>query len=188
MILGDGYLQPTGAKNARLRLEHKADHNDYLKWKVGLLPKLFQGSPKILERIHPLTKKKYRYARQQSHASPFLGKLRKLFYSDGKKHIPENLEKFLRDDIAFAVWFYDDGYYYARDKCSYLYLGRISYFEAEIVKKAIYKKFALINKILDKKKKGFAIYFSPSENKKIKLILEKYYVPIMAYKIPFLTP
>ena len=188
MILGDGYLQPTGIKNARLRLEHKAGHVDYLKWKINLLPHLFQGSPKILERIHPLTKRKYQYARQQSQASPFLGKLRSLFYPDGKKHIPENLAKFLRDKIAFAVWFYDDGYYYTRDKCSYLYLGRISHYEAEIVKEAIYNKFVLISKILDKKNKGFVLYFSPSENKKIKLILEKYYVPIMAYKIPFLTP
>ena len=185
MILGDAYLQPTGKRNARLRLEQKADHKDYLKWKTAFLPQLFQGEPIILERMHPFTKKIYRYVRQQSNASPILGKLRKLFYPDGKKHIPENLEKFFRDDITLAICFYDDGYYYRRDKCSYIYLGKISANEAKIASEAINKKFKIRSKILNKKNKGFVLYFSSEESKKIKKILENYFVPVMAYKIPF---
>ena len=140
MILGDGYLQPTGAKNARLRLEHRADHKEYLVWKTKILPYLFQGKPVFLARVHPKTKMTYHYARQQSNASPILGKLRKIFYPNGRKVIPNNIERFLRDDIAFAIWFYDDGYYYRRDQCSYLYLGRVSRREAESAKTAIEKK------------------------------------------------
>ena len=49
MILGDGYLQSTGKNNARLRLEQKLDHADYLVWKISLLPKLFQGKLEFLE-------------------------------------------------------------------------------------------------------------------------------------------
>lgn len=184
MVLGDGYLQKTGKKNARLRLEHKAEHHDYLTWKINLLPNFFQGKLKISERIHPITRKIYRYARHQSNASPYLGKIRVLFYLDNKKRIPENLEKWLRDDIAFVIWYYDDGYYYRRDRCCYLYLGRVSKKEAEIASAAIKNKFNLPNRILDKKQKGFVIYFSPSEREKIKKIVEKYSVPIMAYKIP----
>lgn len=184
MILGDGYLQKTGEKNARLRLEHKAEHYDYLVWKINLLPNFFQGKPKILERIHPITRKIYRYARCQSNASPYLGKIRALFYPNNKRCIPKNLEKWLRDDIAFVIWYYDDGYYYRRDQCCYLYLGRISKKEAEIASAAIKNKFNLLNRILDKKQKGFVIYFSPSEREKIKKIVEKYSVPVMAYKIP----
>ena len=184
MILGDGYLQPTGKNNARLRLEQKASHADYLEWKMKLLPKLFQGGVEFLERIHPITKKTYHYARKQSNATPILGKLREIFYPNGKKQIPINLEKFLRDEIAFAIWFYDDGYYYPRDKCSYIYLGNVSEKEANIASKAVDRKFGIKNKILDKKNKGFVIYFSREESKKIKTIVEKYYVPIMAYKIP----
>lgn len=188
MILGDAYLQPVGEKNARLRLEHKASHKEYLMWKVRLFPQFFQGKVKILERIHPITKRAYRYARQQSNSSPILGKLRKIFYPDGRKRIPEKLEQLLRDDIAFAIWFYDDGYYYERDKCSYLYLGRVSFSEALIAQNAIQKRFDIVSKILDKKNKGFALYFSRKENAKLRLIIEKYYVPVMAYKIPLVTP
>lgn len=184
MILGDGYLQSTGKRNARLRLEHKAQAKDYLIWKAKLLPQFFQGKPKFIERRHPITQKTYQYVRWQSNSSPLFGKLKKLFYPDGKKHIPENLEKLLRDDISFAIWFYDDGYYYNRDKCSYLYLGKISMKEAEIAQKAIEQRFGISSKILNKKNKGFSLYFSRDESRKIKLILEKYYVPVMAYKIP----
>ncbi len=184
MVLGDGYLQVTGEKNARLRLEHQAPHKEYLKWKASILPNLFQGKPKLFERIHPLTKKTYYYARFQSNTSPILGKLRKIFYPEGKKKIPEGLTKFLRDDIAFAIWFYDDGCYYQRDKCSYLYLGKVSRAEAKIAQKAILKKFDLQSSVLDKKNKGFALYFSKIESEKIKKIVEKYRVPVMAYKIP----
>ena len=184
MILGDGYLQATGKKNARLRLEHKAEHKEYLEWKAKLLGNLFQGKPLVLSRVHPLTKKTYHYVRFQSQASPILGKLKNIFYPKGKKQIPKNLSSFLRDDIALAIWFYDDGYYYPRDKCSYIYLGRVTRLETEFAKKAIEERFGVSCSILDKKIKGFALYFSRVENKKIKSIVEKYRVPVMAYKIP----
>ena len=187
MILGDGYLQATGRKNARLRLEHKAEHREYLLWKTKLLSNLFQGKPKFLERVHPLTHKTYRYVRQQSNASPTLGKLRALFYPNGKKRIPKNLAKLLRDDIGFVIWYYDDGYYYPRDKCVYIYLGTILKQEADIAREVVEEKFGIKSAILNKKQKGFALYFSPEESKKIKSIVEKYRVPVMAYKIP-LTP
>jgi len=184
MVLGDAYLQATGKKNARLRLEHRADHEDYLKWKTSLLPQFFQGRAKVLERVHPITKLTYRYVRQQSNASPILGKLRKLFYPGGKKQIPKNLNKLLKDDIAFAIWFYDDGYFYPRDKCSYLYLGKVTDEEAISASWAIQEKFGIENEVINKKNKGYAIYFSREESKKIRSILEKYFVPVMAYKIP----
>ena len=184
MILGDGYLQKTGAKNARLRLEHRAEHREYLIWKANLLPQLFQGTSTLLDRVHPKTNKMYHYARHQSGASPYLGKLRALFYRDGKKHIPANVEKLLRDDIGFAIWYYDDGYYYKRDHCAYLYLGKVGPIEANIASETIQKKFGLKNTVLDKKNKGFAIYFPQTEKEKIRQIVEKYPVPVMAYKIP----
>ncbi|NCO25095.1 hypothetical protein GW901_01025 [Candidatus Parcubacteria bacterium] len=174
MVLGDGYLQKTGSRNARLRLEHRADHYDYLVWKTKILPQFFQGKPKIL----------HSYVRHQSNASPYLGKIRALFYPNNKKIIPRNLEGLLRDNIGFVIWYYDDGYYYQRDHCFYLYLGKITKEEARIASNVVWNNFHLSNSVLDKKSKGFALYFSPTEREKIKKIVEKYYVPVMAYKIP----
>lgn len=187
MILGDGYLQKTGEKNSRLRLEHSLKQEEYLLWKVSLLPELFQGKPEILQRVHPITKKTYSYIRHQSNSSPELGKLQKLFYPDGRKKIPENLSGLIRSDISLAIWYLDDGYYYQKDNSMYLYLGKVSKKEAQIASKAILEKFGIQNSILDKKNKGFVLYFSPKEIPKLKLIVEKYIMPSMAYKLP-ITP
>ena len=184
MVLGDAYLQKTGARNARLRLEHRADHSEYLVWKTRLLPKLFQGNPVFLKRIHPDTGRTYSYVRQQSNSSPYLGKIQRLFYSDGRKKIPDTLEKWLKSDIGFAIWFYDDGYYYVRDRSLYLYLGTVSRGEAEIASKTLRANFNLETTIADKGKKGFALYFPSRERDKVRKLLSKYPVPVMAYKIP----
>jgi recombination protein RecA len=181
-ILGDGYLQKTGKRNARLRLEHGYRQKDYLLWKVKKLGNLFQGRPRYLERIHPKTKRKYRYYRHQSQSTPYLGKLRTLFYPTGKKKIPGQLKKFL-DPLALAVWYMDDGYYYPRDKCSYLYLGDIKKEEAEIVKKALFEKFGLVVRI-KRKKRGYALYFSPQETQKLKKLIKEFVLVQLKYKLP----
>ena len=181
-ILGDAYLQKTGKQNARLRLEHGARQKEYLLWKVKQLQPFFQGGARYLERVHPITKRTYHYWRHQSQTMPFLGKLHALFYPNGKKHIPEKIEKFLTAQ-SLAVWYMDDGYYYARDRCAYLYLGNVTRGEAECVSHAMNEKLNLGVRILAKKK-GFAIYFPPIEVIKLKRIIEAHIVSYFQYKLP----
>ncbi len=65
-IMGDSYLQTNGL-NARLRLEHSLDQEEYLLWKFNFLKNIFTESAVVrLNRIHPITKKEYRYIRCQS--------------------------------------------------------------------------------------------------------------------------
>ena len=182
IILGDGYLQKTGKKNARLRLEHGGKQKEYLLWKVRKFGKLFQGKAKYLERIHPISKRRYSYWRHQSQSTPYLGKLRNIFYPDGKKKIPEDLEKYLTP-VTLTVWFMDDGYYYLRDRCSYLYLGNVSQEEAEIVAQTLLKKFNIVTRV-KQKKKGYAIYFSPKETQKLKNLIKGYILHQFNYKLP----
>lgn len=182
IILGDGYLQKTGKKNARLRLEHGKNQREYLLWKVKKLERFFQGKPKYLERIHPISKRRYSYWRHQSQSTQYLGELRKIFYPEGKKTIPESLEKYL-SPLTLAVWFMDDGYYYPRDKCSYLYLGNVSRNEAEIVMLALSKKFDILSRV-KQKKKGYVLYFSPQETQKLKNIIKGYIISYFNYKLP----
>lgn len=182
IILGNGYLQRTGKKNARLRLEHRGHQKSYFLWKIKKLGKLFQGRPKYLERIHPISKRKYSYLRHQSQSTPYLGKLRKIFYPEGKKKIPEMLEKYLTPP-TLAVWYMDNGYYYLRDRCCYLYLGNVSQKEAETVVQALLKKFNIATEV-KQKKKGYAIYFSPKETKKLKNLIKNYILPQFNYKLP----
>lgn len=181
MVLGDGYLQPTGKNNARLRLEHGQNQRSYLSWKVRSLATLFSGKPKTLNRLHPLSKKVYGYVRHQSHSSPVLGKLRHEFYPEGKKIIPPSIISKL-DPLSLAVWYMDDGYYYRRDRCGYLYLGNVTQDEAKIACQSI-AKFFVEARILPKKK-GFALYFSPLEILKLKALVGKFILPEFTYKLP----
>jgi len=181
-ILGDGFLQKTGEKNARLRLEHGWEQKEYLFWKIEKLSSLFQGKAKYLERIHPISKQKYKYWRHQSQSTPYLGKLRKIFYPDEKKEIPEELEKYV-SPLMLAVWYMDDGYYYQRDRCSYLYLGNVSLKEAKIVSSVFLGEFNIATQVLQKKK-GYAVYFSPKEAQKLKTIIKGHILSQFNYKLP----
>ncbi len=186
-ILGDAFVQKTGSKNARLRLEHGEKQMDYLLWKGQQFPKLFNGTPMRTERVHPETKKTYTYWRWQSNATPELGTWRANFYPQGKKRIPENLAEYVRDPLALAVWYMDDGYYSAIQKHSFLYLGRVSRAEAEYAAEAIHRNFDLLPRIYDKKNKGFALFFSVAETKKLHALVAPGILPSFAYKLS-LTP
>ena len=182
-ILGDGFLQKTGAKNARLRLEHGHAQKEYLLWKAQVFPRLFQGNPKYLEREHPHSKKIYKYWRYQSNTTPEFGAWRRLFYPDGKKHIPESLSDILTNPLSLAVWYMDDGYFYARDENSYLYLGKVSEREANIASRALYKNFDVLAKVYDKKEKGYALFFSVHETKKLHDVVRPFVLSLFDYKL-----
>jgi hypothetical protein len=181
--MGDSYLQNNGT-NVRLRFEHSLDQEEYLLWKFNFLKDIFQKSSIVrINRIHPITNRKYRYIRCQSKTLPELKEVKDIFYNDGKKIVPADLKKYLAEPISLAVWFMDDGYYYRRDKCGYLYLGNVSEKEAEICRETLKRNFDLLAKVL-KKKKGYALYFSRLEMIKLKKIIGKYIIPLFRYKMP----
>ncbi len=182
-IMGDAYLQSNGT-NARLRFEHSLNQKDYLLWKFNFLKNIFKQSSIVeLSRIHPQTKQKYEYIRCQSKTLPILKNIRGIFYQNGKKIIPVNLGDYLKEPISLAVWFMDDGYYYLRDKCGYLYLGNVSKEEAEVCKNTLEENFQLKTKVLSKKK-GYALYFPRLEMLKLKKIIQQYVIPLFRYKLP----
>lgn len=186
-VLGDGFLQKTGSRNARIRFEQGERQKDYLIWKGSQFPRLFQGKPSYLQRIHPITKKQYGYWRWQSSASPEIGKWRDIFYAEGKKKVPENISELLTDPIALAVWYMDDGYFYKRDKSGCVYLGRISKEEAELLRNSLDENFGLKSKIYDKKNKGLVLFFGVEQTKKLHDMIRPFIIPNMEYKLSEIT-
>jgi len=184
-VLGDAFLQKTGEKNARLRFEHGEKQKEYLLWKVKIFGRLFQGKPTYTERKHPKSKKVYKYWRHQTSATPILGKWRKVFYTGlkGEKKIPENLEELLKEPLALAVWYMDDGYFYQIDRNSYLYLGRVSKQEAQTAQRTIKNNFDIRARVYDKKQKGFALFFSISETKRLHKLIASEIIPLFDYKL-----
>ncbi|KKT50453.1 MAG: LAGLIDADG homing endonuclease [Candidatus Yanofskybacteria bacterium GW2011_GWA1_44_21] len=182
-IMGDAYLQSNGT-NARLRFEHSLNQEQYVVWKFNFLKNIFSDSAIVkINRIHPKTKQEYKYVRCQSKTLPELKKIKVIFYPAGKKIVPLSIKKYLIEPISLAVWFMDDGYYYLRDKCGYLYLGNITKEEAEVCSDTLQNNFNLKTKVLAKKK-GYALYFSRLEMLKLKKVVSEFMIPMFRYKLP----
>ncbi len=185
-ILGDGYLQKTGSKNARLRLEHSLKQQAYMYWKYSQLENLFQSKPKLLKRIHPKSKRTYEYVRLQSHSSPVLGKLRQQFYDeDGEKILPENMDAVLKSPLTIAVWYMDDGYYDKRDKSAHIYLQRLDNSELERLAKAFHRQHNIQPKWYCRTdRKGCQLNFTGIEKQKLMVLINPYLIDEMRYKTP----
>lgn len=183
-ILGDGYLQATGKRNARLRLEHSVKQKDYIFWKWQELKRIMQNKPRKIIRYNPIYKKTYSYYRCQSHSSPVFGKLRRLFYRDSKKIIPDNLEKIFKSKLSLAVWYMDDGYYYHRDNTAYIYLSKFSNEDLGKLKKALKKNFCLNPKVEIKKSGNINFKFDVAETCKLVNLIRSNVIPSIGYKLP----
>lgn len=188
MILGDCFLQKTGEKNARIRLEHSEKQRDYLSWKGSQFPEFFQGKPKRLIRYNPVYKKTYSYVRWQSNASPEIGKYRKVFYPKGVKIIPEEFAHLFKDPLSLAIWFMDDGYYYQRDKVAYIYLSKLAENEMRTLLSTLKANFSLEPTFKLKKRGELVLGFNVKETKKLMTLIEKHIIPSMKYKLPSFDP
>lgn len=185
MILGDCFLQKTGSKNARIRLEHSLKQKDYLLWKASFFPKFFQGKPTLISRFNKRFGKSYNYVRFQSLSSSEIGKFRNHFYDqNGRKIIPSDIRDLLKSPLSLAVWFMDDGYYYQRDKISYIYLPKCLEEEFILLLNSLKNNFDL-SPTLKKKSKGYCFIFSVSDSFKLSEIIKPFVISSMKYKLPF---
>ncbi len=182
-ILGDGFLQKTGKKNARLRLEHSALQKEYIFWKWRELRRYMQDKPKYLRRFNPVWKKRYNYYCCQSHSSPEFGEFQRLFYDEQHKRIPAAIGKLLNSPLALAVWFMDDGYYYKRDKTAYIYLSKLTAEDIQGLKDALAENFNLCPKLEKKKTRALDLKFSVEESKKLVNIIAPHVIESMRHKI-----
>lgn len=185
-ILGDGYLQKTGKENARLRLEHSLKQKDYLLWKCEVLKNFFQSKPQYLERNNLKFGKTYQYIRAQSYSGAEFGKLQRLFYKDNLKVIPDKITTLLKDPRALAVWFMDDGYFYARDKMAYFYLPPYDPNSLKNLMETLKSNFNL-EPVLKKKRRGeLVLVFSVPETVKLLILVKNFIIPAMEYKLKIL--
>lgn len=185
LILGDAFLQKTGIQNARLRLEHSQKQEAYMAWLHQQLENLFAHEPTRMTRIHPGTKKTYGYVRLQSHSSPWFGKLQKVFYQNGIKTIPEDIERFLKTSRTLAVWYMDDGHYYQRDKSAHIYLQKLSEKECDRLVQTFEKQFLIRPKIYCRPdRKACQLTFNGQNLKRFVRLIRPYIIPSMEYKLP----
>jgi hypothetical protein len=185
LVLGDGYLQPTGAHNARLRVEHSEKQVAYAQWIFQQLENLFTRKPQRLSRIHPKTQRTYSYVRLQSHSSPWFGELRSVAYSNKTKNIASLVENYLHTARTLAVWYMDDGYYYAKDKSAHIYLPKISVDELQRIVKVFVGRFGITPHTYCRPDRASChLTFNGAHLKKFVQLIQPHVIVSMRYKIP----
>ena len=101
-LLGDGALLPNAwGKNYRLSIQHGVNQKEYLFWKYKIFQKWTLSCPKYYAKNNSW------HFRTISH--PDFTNLAYKFYVKGKKILPKNIEKYLKNPFVVAIWYMDDG-------------------------------------------------------------------------------
>ena len=176
-VLGDGYLEQHG-KGVRLQVVHCVAQKFYAQWKHE---ELYLLSPSPMYFYDG----KYPFWRFVTRSHPFLEEFRRIFYINGKKCIPDDINRYLNNPLTLAVWFMDDG---TCDKRQGSILFETQCFcqqDIEKLKDCLAVNFGL-NATFHKsgKGRGFRLYLSVKEALKFKGIVEPFVLPKMRYKLP----
>lgn len=109
MMLGDGgVFLGKASKNAHMYMTHADAQHEYLQYKAEILGQLTSTVARHSTVLLPETGKEYGRYIMETKSHPFYTELRKEWYPDGKKIVPEKWMKYL-DAEALALWYMDDG-------------------------------------------------------------------------------
>lgn len=112
-ILGDGYLSRLKSGSTRLQLKQAERYKEYIMWSHENLKNLCLSGPKQ-------RKDNFQWYVNTRYLQE-IGDLHSLFYCNGKKSIPNNIEQLLKSPLSLAVWYMDDGSLDYRPKSHYNY-------------------------------------------------------------------
>ncbi|GMX58827.1 MAG: hypothetical protein MCSN_4810 [Candidatus Microsyncoccus archaeolyticus] len=173
-ILGDGYVRIIpGRKDAFLEINHSIKAKEYVDWKYSVLKNICKSEPK--ERNTNDGRVAYRFFTKQNCE---ITNLLNLFYENGKKIIPVNLEL---NPIILAVWFMDDG---SKSKSSvYLNTQQFGLIDQNRLLHKL-RQFGLKAR-LNRDKKYYRIRFLSESIFKLNQIIDPYVISSMRYKLSY---
>lgn len=172
-LLGDGYMRiMPGRSDAFLEINHSAKAKDYVDYKFEKLKRICESAPK--ERANNDGRSAYRFfTKQHKDLTVLYG----LFYENGRKIIPKNLEL---DPVSIAVWYMDDGSK-SRDSDVYLNTQQFSLLDQKKLLNCL-RKFG-IKARLNKDKKYYRVRILKENIKDFMNIIEPHLAPSMRYKL-----
>lgn len=146
-------------------------------WKYEILKDFVLTKPKIYEKTKSIS------FRTISHSE--FTKIYKIFYPLGRKIIPKNIHKYIKDSITIAVWFMDDGNIRkSKNKIYGYYLNTQSFNleENNLLIKSLKKNFG-IESMTMKNKGKYRIYIGSLGKEKFSKLITKSVINSMKYKI-----
>ncbi len=186
-LLGDGYLYPTvSGKYAYLRISQGPKQKNYVWWKYSFFKKWVLSLPRCqLQNKKRPELGKYFWFKTIAHSE--LLQYRKIFYPDGFKIVPSDLDKLLISNLSLAIWYMDDGT--LAGKAIHLNTQSFSLIENRFLQKILKANFNIACRIHKSGNigKGYILYVPVGETKRFLSLVGPYVRECMPYKT-FLTP
>jgi hypothetical protein len=107
-LLGDAWISNIkyGRKNPSFGIDRKQDDLDYLQWQYKFVENLCSRQIKIKNRLNKSTNKTQKHCLFETRYLSSLLELRKLWYPNEKKIVPNNLKL---TKLVMQIWYCDDG-------------------------------------------------------------------------------
>lgn len=188
-LLGDGSLRiMRECRFPAFSVSHGESQKDYVFWKFEKLKKWVRTPPWREERIYHKDKSRKTFSwRFQTLSNKIFLDLYKVFYKNGKKIIPKNIELLLKDSpLALSVWLMDDGN--KNHQAVFLNTQSFSFDEQYKLAEAlnhVYGFNVTVNK--HSKSKGKQLYrirINTRSVEKLTYVIKDHLLPNFYYKIP----
>ena len=176
-LLGDGCLVANSwKKNYRLKFHHGAKQERLVRWKHDILQNfMFSEKPRWYGKTSSWI------CRTISH--PEFTQYHQIFYPEGKKIVPNNIERYLVDPVALAVWYMDDGAVKKSEGSFFLHTQSFSRRENKLLQKCLQKNFGVEASIVKNKTYDILYIRKRSSNDFFKAV-ERYATDLTSEKCP----
>ncbi len=180
-LLGDGSLVSSWAKengNYRFMVSHSIKQQEYIEWKYEQLKPFVLTPPRLYKPTQALS------FRTISH--PEMTDMRKMFYKNGTKILPENIEEIISNPFSLAVWFMDDGNVVMRNgKLMGYHLNTQSFSYAENEQlRYLFEKLYDICPAIERNKSSYRLGIWRKASRAIfHSLIKDYILPSMKYKL-----
>lgn len=186
-VLGDGYIR-FFKKGASLTVSHSEKQLDYVLWKYEVFHDWVLTKPQKEVRKYYKDKRRNLVSWRFSTISHFeMAKYHHIFYQNGKKCIPDQIEKILVSPLALAVWYMDDGSRKPYGRGAFLHTQSFSVKDQRKLIKVLRKNFSVEARLssagLYKGKRFYRLYITASSFPTFRNLVLSYLLDSMRYKV-----
>ena len=182
LLLGDGSLEFNGYRGTRLQIKQSAKKREYVEWLFDEFAEIVRTPPQ--ERTD--TKQWYFGTRYLAE----LTELRRIFYHNNRKVVPDIIIDLLVSPISLAVWFMDDGALDYRIKSHYSFsLSTDSFTVQEVtrLKDLLKFRFGITASVQTPSSRGTRypkIYIGKDGREQFLRLVRPYVLSCFFYKLP----
>ncbi|MBL7036691.1 hypothetical protein ISR94_02485 [Candidatus Microgenomates bacterium] len=186
-VLGDANIR-FFKKGANLTISHSEKQLDYVLWKYDVFRDWVLTEPKRGVREYYKDRNRNLVLWKFSTAShSILGRYYHMFYQNGKKGIPDEIESLLVSPLALAVWFMDDGSRKPYGRGAFLHTQSFSIKDQKKLIKVLKKNFSVEARLssagLYKGKRYYRLYITAGSFPTFRNLVLPYLLDSMRYKV-----